>query len=339
VLGWRKGGILFTILLITAALAGGLFTYSEHAAYQARKEFPPIGEFVEVEKVRLHYLDSAPDTPTQSIVLLHGASSNLRDFLGNLYPILSRQYRVIAVDRPGHGYSTRPSNGAKEGEWMNPARQAEVIHGLLTRIGARNPVIVGHSWAGAVALAYALDYPAETGGAVILAGATHPWRSQPAIHNRLPAVPLLGDLFVHTLVAPGFALMAEQSVARNFAPNTPPPNYLQSSGAALLIRPDNWRANAEDMRNLAAFLASQKKRYHEIRMPLVIIAGENDQSVSPDIHARRLHAQAPGSQLIMLPDTGHAPHYAHPEAVSDAIEAVARQLRAAGLHASHPDGH
>lgn len=328
---------MFTILLMTAALAGGLFTYSGHAAYQAEKDFPPIGNFAEVENVRLHYLDSAPDSHAQSIVLLHGASSNLRDFLGNIYPLLSRHYRVIAIDRPGYGYSTRPPHDGKNGEWMDPARQAEVIHGLLVRIGARNPVIVGHSWAGAVALAYTLGYPGETGGTVILAGATHPWRSHPALHNRLPATPILGDLFVHTLVAPGFALLAEQSVARNFAPNVPPPDYMQSSGAALLIRPDNWRANAEDMRNLSAFLAPQENRYHEIRTPLVIIAGENDQSVSPEIHAKRLHAEAPGSQLILLPDTGHAPHYAHPEAVVAAIDGVARQIHAAGLHAGHTE--
>lgn len=324
--------------MIMAALTGGLFAYSGHVTYLAEKNFPPIGKFLEVENVRLHYLDSAPDTPAQSIVLLHGASSNLRDFLGNIYPLLIKHYRVIALDRPGHGYSSRRYNG-KNGEWMDPARQAALIHELLARIGVRNPVIVGHSWAGSVALAYTLAYPRETGGTVILAGATHPWRSHPAIHNRLPAMPLLGDLFVHTLVAPGFALMADQSIARNFAPNIPPADYLQSSGAALLIRPDNWRANAEDMRNLAAFLAMQKKRYAEIRTPLVIIAGENDQSVSPEIHAKRLHAEVPGSQLIILPDTGHVPHYAHPEAVSEAIENVARQLHAPDLHTSHSAVH
>lgn len=333
------GGRLVITLWITAALAGGLFAYSRYAAHQAEKNFPPLGQFAEVDNVRLHYLDSAPGSKAQSIVLLHGASSNLRDFLGNIYPILSRHYRVIAIDRPGHGYSARPPLTGKADEWCDPARQASLVHGLLTSIGVKDPIIAGHSWAGAVAMAYTLDYPRETGGTVILAGATHPWRSQPALQNRLPAAPLLGDAFVNMLIAPGLAFLAERSVAHNFAPNHPPADYMRTAGVQLLVRPDNWRANAEDMRNLAAFLALQKNRYGGVATPLAIIAGENDQSVSPDIHAKRLHAAVAGSQLIMLPQTGHAPHYARPDAVISAIEGIARTIRIQHANSSHAAGY
>ncbi len=317
---------MVSIVMFLAALTGVLLGYSNYAATSAVKAYPPLGRFEVIDGVRLHYLDSAPDEPGQSgrqtIVLLHGASSNLRDFAISIYAPLSQHYRVIAIDRPGYGYSGRPpGNGA---DWINPAVQARLIHGLLEKIGARNPVMVGHSWAGAVVLAYALDYPQQTGGVVMLAGASHPWRSKPSFHNRWPAIPVLGDLFLHTLAAPGFAFASSQAVARNFAPNIPPTDYAEHAGLSLLVRPDNWRANAEDMRNLAAFLAVQKNRYEELRMPVTIIFGEDDKSVNPENHGRRLHKQVAGSKLIMLPDTGHSPHHAHPDVVIDAIGEVAR---------------
>lgn len=317
---------MVSVIMFLAALTGGLLGYSSYAANSAVKAHPPLGRFVEIDGIRMHYLDSAPDqAERQTIVLLHGASSNLRDFVISIYPPLALKYRVIAIDRPGYGYSQRPvTNG--EG-WINPAVQAKLIHGLLDKAGARNPIMVGHSWAGAVVLAYALDYPQDTGGVVMLAGASHPWRSDPAFHNRWPAVPVLGDVFLNTLAAPGFALASRTAVARNFAPNPPPANYEERAGLSLLVRPDNWRANAEDMRNLAAFLAVQKNRYAELRMPVTIIFGEDDKSVNPENHGKRLHKQVVQSKLILLPHTGHSPHHAHPDIVIDAISDVARQAK------------
>lgn len=315
--------------MVLAALASGLLGYSSYAASNAAIANPPLGVFAEIEGVRLHYLDSAPEEAGQSkrgtIVLIHGASGNLRDFTISIYAPLAREYRVIAIDRPGYGYSDRPpSNGH---DWVNPAVQAKLIHGLLAQAGVRNPIMVGHSWAGSVVLAYALDFPKQTGGVVMLAGASHPWRSEPAFHNRWPAVPVLGDIFLHTLAAPGFALAVSGAVERNFAPNPAPAEYKERAGLSLLVRPDNWRANAEDMRNLSEFLVTQKNRYGELNMPMVIIAGENDTSVNPENHAKRLHKQVAGSKLIMLPNTGHSPHHAHPERVIEAIEDVARHAQ------------
>lgn len=138
---------MVSVLVFLAALTGGLVGYSSYAANSAVKAHPPLGSFIEIDGVKLHYLDSAPDqTERQTIVLLHGASSNLRDFVISIYPPLALKYRVIAIDRPGYGYSQRPATNG-EG-WINPAVQAKLIHGLLDKAGARNPIMVGHSWGG-----------------------------------------------------------------------------------------------------------------------------------------------------------------------------------------------
>lgn len=313
--------------MFLAALTGGLLGYSSYAANSAVKAHPPLGRFVEIDGIRMHYLDSAPgESERQTIVLLHGASGNLRDFAFSIFPALAQHFRVVAVDRPGHGYSERPAPVRGE-DWVTPLAQARLVHGLLEKINAPHSVMVGHSWAGSVVLAYALAYPGQTSGVVMLSAVSQPYRNDPAFHNRWPAIPILGDLFVHTLVAPAFALVADRSVARNFAPNVPPADYVQRAGLELLIRPGNWRANAEDMRNLAEFLAQQQPRYGELQMPVTIIAGEDDRSVRMENHALRLHQQVAGSKLILLPATGHNPHHAHPDLVIDAIKDVAQKTK------------
>ncbi len=334
-----------SLLWLVTGLFGVLFVYSKQAASSAISDYPPLGRFVWADRVKMHYLDSAKDTAPadgrQTIILLHGASSNLRDFAISIFEPLARDFRVIAIDRPGHGYSQRmaendftgaSSSGAGSGKWVNPANpveQARLIHAALTGMGIRKPILAGHSWAGSVALAYALDYPQDIGGAVVLAGASQPWRSEPRFYNTWPAIPLWGDLFVNTLLAPGFQLSAETAIARNFFPNTPQPGYAHEAGLALLTRPDNWRANAEDMRKLSDFLVAQKKRYGEIQTsltPITIITGDSDRSVSPETHAYKLHKQIAGSELVVLPGVGHMPHHAQPDKVVAAITELARKV-------------
>jgi len=318
------------LISLTAGLILGLFGYSQWAVKKAGADYPPIGNFVIIDGLRIHYLDSAPnDNSKQTIVLLHGASSNLRDFAISLFPALLPHYRVIAIDRPGHGYSDRPVSN-NDAKWSNPEIQARIIHGALSTLHIHRPLLVGHSWAGSVALAYALNYPQQTGAVVVLSGATHPWRGTTAFYNRWPAKPVLGNVFVKLLLAPGFYFTAEDAINRNFMPEVARPNYAHDAGLALLVRPANWRANAEDMRNLAEFLAQQKNRYGEINVnetPLTIITSDSDRSVSAENHAYKLHNQVAGSELAVLRGAGHMPHHTRTAEVASMISATARKIK------------
>ena len=74
-----------------------------HLAKKAEAENPPKGRFVEVNGVRLHYVERGDGDP---IVLLHGNGSMVEDFeCSGLIDIAAKQYRVIAFDRPGFGHS------------------------------------------------------------------------------------------------------------------------------------------------------------------------------------------------------------------------------------------
>jgi hypothetical protein len=96
---------------------------------RAERHNPPIGRFITVHGVKLHYVERGSGTP---LVLLHGNGSMIQDFdSSGLIDSASKRYRVIAFDRPGFGYSDRP----RDTIWT-PAAQADLIAAAMVKIGA-----------------------------------------------------------------------------------------------------------------------------------------------------------------------------------------------------------
>lgn len=300
-------------LLVVAALS----------VRHTERRFAPHGKFVTVRGVRLHYLDVGPESEKAPvgapIVLIHGASGNLRDFEVSLLPHLTRHHRVIAFDRPGHGWSERPTHEAAS----DPAHQAEIIHEALKDLRIERPVLLGHSWGGAVASAYALAFPDDLAGLLVLAGATHPWEGSTAWYHRVLALPVLGTLFLWLVVIPFGRFLAPAGVASNFAPDAPPKDYADSIGLSLLFRPDHFRYNSHDSRALRSYLRDQSKRYRDISVPTIIVTGNRDQTLLAKLHSYALHEQVSGSELIKLQGVGHMPHHARPDIVLEALERLA----------------
>jgi len=301
---------------------------------RAEAAHPPVGRFATIEGMRVHYTDRGDGPP---VVLIHGASTSLLDFEASLVEPLSRTHRVIAVDRPGHGYSERPG-----GEWPDPARQARVIHRLLQFLGVESPVVVGHPWSGSFLLAYLLDHPDSVSGGVLLAGGSHPWKGGVAWYNDLAGVPVLGDLFVRTLTYPVGRLSMDSAIRKVFAPNPVPEGYRDNTGVTLSLRPSVFSANAEDVRRLSDFLARQSERYTEIDRPLLLLTGNADEIVPSWNHADRLERQVARIERLDLDDTGHALHHVCPETVAAAISRFTwdvtgdRQAAHSGLNPAQP---
>jgi pimeloyl-ACP methyl ester carboxylesterase len=279
---------------------------------RAERAYPPEGQFETVQGVPLHYVSRGSGP---AVVLIHGAFGALQDFTATIAPALQRGHRVIAVDRPGHGYSGRPP-----GRGLTPARQAELLHGLLQRLQPGPATLVGFSLGGAVALAYALAHPEAVRALVILNGGSFPWPTPEDRIYSLPGIPLLGPLLVRTVVMPLGTVQAAANVREAFAPEPVPEAYGRSP-LALALRPASFEANADDVLALKAALREQSRRYGELRMPLAIVAGAGDQIVSPLIHAQALHAAVPGSAFTLLPRAGHQILYTRP---ADVLAAIAR---------------
>jgi len=307
-----------TWLIGLLSALGLLALFSQQRTSRTEQQFAPTGAFVEVDGLRVHYREAGTGPV---VVLIHGASTSLRDFSASILPPLSRNHRVIAIDRPGHGYSDRPA-----GSWPDPAQQAALIHRVLEKLDAKDPVLVGHSWSGSVVLAYLLAYPDDASAGVLLAGATHPWTGGVAWYNELAGIPVLGELFTQTLVYPAGILLIDRAVAEVFAPNRVPDNYTEATAVKLSLRPDSFRANAEDIRRLSGFLALQSQRYGEIEQPLLLLTGSEDSIVPAWNHSDRLFGQAPNVERVELENTGHALHHTHPDRIVALIEAFAARV-------------
>ena len=306
--GWVATG-LGTGALVSSAL------FNRASARRAEAETPPAGKYVEVDGVRLHYVDRGKGP---AVVLLHGDAVMLQDFdVSGLLPLAAEQHRVIAFDRPGYGYSERPRSTI----WT-PFAQAELIAGALKQIGVERAVVVGHSWGTLVALAMALDNPPLVSGLVLLSGYYYGTARPDVVPGSLPAVPVGGDLLAYT-VAPFMArLTGPLGVKASFAPAPVSPKFADFP-KAMALRPSQIHASAADAALMVPSAMALSRRYGELGLPVIIMAGQGDLIVHADKHAQRLVGDIKGADLRIVPDQGHMLHYAVPEQVVTAIGDVA----------------
>jgi pimeloyl-ACP methyl ester carboxylesterase len=323
--------IWFVVVVLAVLCFAGL------NVLRAEKQYGRHGSVVSLRDADLHYVDVGPiDASGEAlapIVLIHGASGNLRDFEASILPTLAQDHRVLAFDRPGHGWSGRPN----ESDAHDPARQAALIHEALQKLGVERPVVLGHSWGGAVATAYALQFAAEMSGLLVLAGATHPWKGPVSWYHRVLAKPIIGSIFLWMVVLPFGRLLASAGVQSTFTPDSAPDGYEDALGLSLLFRPGHFRNNSIDTSNLRTHLAHQSQRYDEISIPTIIVTGNRDQTVMAKLHSYALHEQISGSELIKLQGVGHMPHHVRPDIVVDAlVRLAAGRGTDAGIHVHPP---
>ncbi|WP_050403712.1 alpha/beta fold hydrolase [Bradyrhizobium embrapense] len=312
---------MLTAIIALAATGLWLALVTQIGVIFIQGAFPPRGRMVDVTGARLHVVELGPrDAAEPPVVMLHGASSNLRA-MQPLGERIAKTRRVILIDRPGHGWSTR-----ERAEDSTPAIQGRMIAEALARLGIIRATVVAHSWAGALALRIALDHPERVAGLVLLAPVAYPWRGGAGRYNDVISTPLIGPLLAHTITLPLGYLVTPSGARGVFAPQPMPDDFVRDSETLLLLRPREFIANARDLVTLKAAMVEQAPRYAEITAPLSIIAGDVDATVTTRIHSRPLAATAPNAKLIVLPGVGHMVQYAAPDLVVSEIEAMAGRM-------------
>jgi len=276
----------------------------------------PRGRVVDVGGLRQHVVDTGTVAREQGtpIVLIHGAGCNLEDMRLALGERL-RGRRLIFIDRPGHGWSER-----RGVDGSSPAYQAAMIRDVLDRLGVSRAILVGHSWGGALALRFALDYPQHVSGLVILAPPLYPFPRRLTWFYDVMATPFIGPLIAYTLLLPVGALFIGFGFCGAFFPQWPPRHYLKRAGTLLSLRPRTFLANSRDIAHLQRNLPSQVARYTTLATPAVVMTGDRDLIVAPDRHAFAFARAVPGAKLIVLPGIGHMLHHAAAEQVVAEIE-------------------
>ena len=311
---------MIPLVFVAALLMLALATQAGVMALQ--RLYPAQGEMIEVAGATLNVVDIGPrDAAGPPIVLIHGASSNLETMRKPLGDMLAARHRVILIDRPGHGWSTR----AREGD-STPEIQDRMIEQALSKLGVGPVIVVVHSWAGALGARMALDYPNRIGGLVMLAPVAYPWPGGVGWYNRLVATPVIGPLLAYTITLPLGYFLVEPGARGVFLPQTMPENFVRDTATPLLLRPREFLANARDLVTLKEAVREQAPRYAEIKAPTVVISGDADKTVSTNIHSRPFTAAVADAKLIVLPGVGHMVQNAAPELVMREIEAMADKI-------------
>ena len=303
--------------VVVAALAV-LALITQAGVLVLQRTHPPQGRMIEVAGATLHVLDLGPrDAAGPPVVMIHGASSNLEAMRRPLGERLAQNHRVILIDRPGHGWSTR-----ERLEDSTPAIQARMIDEAMSRLGIGPAIFVVHSWSGALGARMALDYPQRVAGLVMLAPVAYPWPGGVGWYNSLVTTPVIGPLLAYTITLPLGALLAEPGARGVFLPQIMPEHFVHDTATLLLLRPREFLANARDLVTLKAAVAEQAPRYGDIKQPVAVISGEVDKTVSANRHSRPFAKAVAGAKLIVLPDVGHMIQNAAPELVISEIDAM-----------------
>jgi pimeloyl-ACP methyl ester carboxylesterase len=301
-----------TPALLAAAGIAASFLYVQAKKHAVERDNPPAGKFVDVDGVRLHYLERG-EGPV--LVLLHGNGLFANDFeLSGLLEQAAQNHHVIAFDRPGFGYSERPSDTS----WT-PEAQAKLIYQALHRLRIERPIVVGHSWGTLVALAMALDFPKYVRGVALMSGYFFPSGRIDAPLASVPAVPVLGHLLRYTVAPLMGRMMWPALVKRMFGPATTPERFKRLP-VWMSLRPSQLGASAAESGLMIPAAQRLSQRYAELTMPVAVIAGSGDRIASAEHHAVRLHEEIPHSELVMQPGVGHMVHYANPDRIMAAVE-------------------
>ncbi|MEA1942021.1 MAG: alpha/beta fold hydrolase [Pseudomonadota bacterium] len=312
--------ILWILLALAALVALGLliaWRFSATVAKKAAAAIPPRGHFTEVPGGRIHWVEQGEGPP---LVLIHGLAGNLHNF-GYVMDRLAADYRVIAVDRPGCGWSERDGDGQ-----ARIPEQARMIADMLEKEGIEPAVLVGHSLGGAVSLTMALNHP-ERVRALALISALVRAPSQPAeaFAGIDIANPSVRRFVANTLAVPMSIRNGDKTLAFVFGPDAPPADFRTRGGGLLGLRPDAFYAAATDLQAVARDMDAITARIGEIALPVGLFYGTDDRILSAADQIAVLRQALPQADIETMEDRGHMPLVIEP----DRIDAFVRRIASA----------
>ncbi len=303
--------LILTAVIVIVLLGAFVFT----VIYQAgtAEKFPPFS-LVDVDGTQMHYHEAGEGA---DVLIIHGGSGTLHDFLlSPLYDVLIENYHVVIIDRPGLGYSeTGPHAGA--------GPQADLVYGLALELGLERPVLIGQSWGAGVAMIYAVQYPDELSGILMLGGHPYVWEEEVKedfIYS-LVEIPVLGDFLLNTIYTPLGAIVIgpsrfEQSTI--LAPLTEWPSAHAEAVLRMQLRPSHVRAQAWEFFHYEESLKTWQGRFNEVSVPIVYMVGGLDEGSLEQYEYMQLeHASTP---LVLLPDADHFLWFAYPDEVANALD-------------------
>jgi pimeloyl-ACP methyl ester carboxylesterase len=296
-IAWIVGVVVVLVILVVLVLAG-LVLFTAWTARQVEKKLPPRGRFIDIDGARIHYLDEGTG-PT--LLLIHGLAGQMHNFTHSLLGKLKHDFRVVILDRPGSGYSTRPARAS-----ATISAQAQTISRFCQALKLERPLIVGHSLGGAIALALALEHPEQVAGLALLAPATRrPDRVPPVFAGLAIASPLLRRLIAWTVAIPLSIKNRELALATLFGPEPVAPDFAVRGGGLLNLRPSSIIGASTDLVASHAESGEMPPRYEDLTVPVGVLFGTGDRILDPVANGKGLADKVAGADLELIEGAGH----------------------------------
>lgn len=307
--------IVFVLLLLAIVLA----LLSAFMARRVTAEFPPAGQWIDVEGERIHYRSLGSGA---ALVFVHGLAGQSRNF--DYLPLaeLAQRWRLVLLDRPGSGLSPRADD-----RHAGLAAQGRIVAAFIRAMQFdAPPLLVGHSLGGAIALSVALQDPTRVRGLALIAPLTHfapevprPFRGL-VIRN-----PALRQLVARVLAVPMAMLLSKPTLVEVFKPDPVPADFAVRGGSRLAFRPSAFHGASTDLCAIEHDLPAQQARYGELKVPVRVLFGKGDAILDWRAQGERLVQAAPDAQLRAIPG-GHMILVAAVPQTVEWLEHVARSL-------------
>lgn len=313
--------ILLTVILIVALIVAGLVLFAANTARKVEAAVPPCGQFIEIDGQRLHYVDTGGTGP--AIVMIHGLGGTLWNYTYALVEKLSGEFRVIAVDRPGSGYSARAA-----GAPANLGAQANTLAKFMRALGLKQPLLVGHSLGGALSLAIALDHPDCAGALALIAPLTQAQDDVPEAFRGLEiSSPAMRKIIAWTLAVPMAIRYAPEVLKIVFGPDAVPADFPTRGAGLLGLRPKSFYNTSSDLIAVKEDMPGMMKRYGGLTIPLGMLFAKGDLILDYRRQGEAMKQQCPALDLVLMDEHGHMLPVTAPESTASLIRSVAaRQL-------------
>lgn len=289
--------IIAVLIALYALMTLGYVGYSWRQKMRSEKLVPARGAFTTISTGRLHYLDvgSGP-----AILLIHGLGGNLGHFDCGMIDELARDFRVVAIDRPGSGYSERPSDAP-----ANVRAQARQVAEVIEKLEIDNPLVVGHSLGGAVALALALEKPELVRGLALLAPLSMPPKQSAGVFDdyRIGS-DVYRKVLAWTTAVPHMVRHPEPVREEIFGPDDMPPEFAVQGGGLLALRPGAFYNASRDFQASGEDLGGMTKDYARLAVPVRVLFGKDDRILDSEYHGELLVRRYPQIGLKLI-DGGH----------------------------------
>ncbi len=278
----------------------------------------PIGAYAfasQGEALTMRYMDVAPSGPAngRTAVLLHGKNFCAATWEDTIRALAAAGFRVVAPDQIGFCKSTKP-----ERYQYSFHQLAENTHALLASLGVKDPVLIAHSTGGMIAARYALMYPNDVSGLVLVNPiGLEDWKAL-----GVPTLPV--DQWIEREKATTAERIKAYEQATYYANGWRPEYDRWVAMLAGLVRGPGHDTVARNLGLIDDMIFTQPVVYEFplIKVPTLLMIGMKDVTAigkdvaPPDVRARLGHypelaqktkAAIPGAQLIEFPDAGHAP--------------------------------